>query len=129
MRTAFKLGGIMVLTLLLVACASSTALSRAEQTHQIAFATVDSFLYTEHTDRALFEIAAPGVHAFAEKMRKQAPAAFEASWKAIEAWEAAKNDQGITATAQIYLAVVQSLADSVRPYLLRWAIAQKEVTP
>jgi hypothetical protein len=115
--------------LLCVLCASAVNLGCAaidkdadpvvvtsERTIQAAFESVDALVQFDAANRQLVQATAPQLHAFAESVRKTAPAQFDAAWAALHAYQANKSP----ATGQTLndaAAVVENLARQARLYL------------
>jgi hypothetical protein len=88
-----------------------------EKTTATAFDTIDTFLKIEHENRAAVAAQLPAVHAFAEKVRKDAPAAFREVRAATAAYKASRATGDGTRMDNALLAV-QTLARQARQYLL-----------
>lgn len=90
----------------------------AERGTTIAFETVDSFLALEHTYREWFRVNAPDVHAAAEKLRKEAPAAFASVNALRKAYKASRTPEA-RANLETALAVINQLGVEASVWLAR----------
>lgn len=90
----------------------------AERTIQIAFETVDAFLAAEHDNRAAIARDLPTVHATAEQLRRDAPAAFAEAREAVRLYKASRTAE-VGDAMDAKLARVQSLARVAREHLIR----------
>ncbi len=84
---------LVLLPLLLVGCAhlqpgSDPALVRAEQGLEAATATLDMLVVADFEHRAELEVAVPGAHAVADRIRLQAPPVLRATNAAIDTYRA-----------------------------------------
>lgn len=84
---------------------------RAEQSIQVAFATLDTFLKVDHANRELFKTSLPEVHKFAEYLR--APVGNPPAPRGISYIESAvkvKNAYKLNRTAENKASLVTALA-------------------
>lgn len=90
-------------------------LVRAEQTEKTAFSIMDTFVTIEDQNQALLEAKLPGIHAAAEKIRREGKPAIRALHNAIDAYR--KNPD---APALIKaLSVVESLSNDAQSWIAK----------
>lgn len=127
MKTRLRAAALPVLLLLAVSCATITSgdpvVVRAEQSVNIAFETVDTFLYVEKTHQADLAKVSADAHRVAEALRSNAPDAFRKARRLIDVYKGARTDEN-KANFMTALAFVQALADEVAPYLARYEAAK-----
>ena len=126
MKTVLKTMGYLVcgalLATLLTGCAklqpgADATVVRAQQTVQVAFETVNTFIEFDAANRPWLVANAPAVHAFAEGVRKDAPPVFRYAWEAIALYQSSKSIASGTALSGV-LAKVEAIAAEARNYLL-----------
>lgn len=90
----------------------------AERTLAASFDVIDTFLSVEHERRETVRAELPDVHAFAEQLRREAPAALTAAKSAIDAYKASRDRANADAMNNT-LAAVETLARQSRLHLSR----------
>jgi hypothetical protein len=110
-----------VLAVMVLAGCATGFLARAEQAEMTATLTLDRFVALERDHEVAMEAAIPGVHAFAEKVRREAPDALLALDNALGVYRATGGGQ---TDVQDLTAKLQALADQAQEWLNRWAAAQ-----
>jgi predicted secreted protein len=96
---------------------------RAEQSVNIAFDTVDTFLYVEKYHRADLEKISADIHKVAESVREKGPDGFRAARRLIDVYKNNRTDEN-KANLLTALAFVQALANEVSPYLAKYEAAK-----
>jgi hypothetical protein len=126
-KIRLRAAALPLLLILAVSCATITSgdpiVVRAEQSVNIAFETVDTFLYIEKTHQADLARVSADAHAVAEALRSNAPDAFRKARRLIDVYKANRGDDA-KADMLTALAFVQALADEVAPYLARYEAAK-----
>ena len=117
-----------LLLCLAVACASvapgaDPLVVNAERSINIAFETVDTFLFVEKTHQADLAKVSPGIHAVAERIRGEGPEAFRKARRLIDVYKGARTDEN-KANFMTAIAFVQALANEVSPYLAKYEAAK-----
>lgn len=108
-----------ILALLTVGCASSW-LARAEQTEMSAFLTLDRFVALEHANSVSLEVIAPGSHALAERIRREAPDYLRTYDRALAAYRGSPGE-ATRAEVERIMAAVAELAASAQAILAQYA--------
>lgn len=112
-----------LILILAASCATVTSgdpvVVNAERSVNIAFETIDTFLYIEHNHAAEIAQVSDDVHTVAETLRVNGPEAFRKARRLIDVYKTSRNDQA-KADMLTALAFVQALANEVTPYLARY---------
>jgi hypothetical protein len=126
-KLRLRAAALPILLILAVSCATITSgdpvVVRAEQSVNIAFETVDTFLYIEHTHQADLAKVSADAHVVAEALRTNGPEAFRKARRLIDVYKANRGDDA-KADMLTALAFVQALASEVQPYLVRYEAAK-----
>jgi hypothetical protein len=127
MKPRLRAAALPILLILAVSCATITSgdpvVIRAEQGVNIAFETIDTFLYIEHNHAAELAQVSADVHTVAETLRANGPEAFRKARRLIDVYKANRGDDA-KADMLTALAFVQALAAEVQPYLARYEAAK-----
>lgn len=107
---------VLLLALFAGGCASGFV-ETAEKTHAVSFETVDTFLSIEHDRRDLYREQAPELHAFAESLRGDAPAAFDRAWALIQVYKLTR-DADDRQRAEEAIESVAAMAGEARQWLV-----------
>jgi hypothetical protein len=109
--------------LIAASCATVTSGSAvvvdAERSVNIAFETVDTFLYIEHNHQAEIASFSADAHQIAEALRTQGPEAFRKARRLIDVYKTSRNDEA-KADMMTAVAFVSALANEVQPYLAKY---------
>lgn len=124
LRAALALPTLLILA---VSCASVTSgdpvVVRAEQSVNLAFETIDTFLWIEHNHQADMAKLSADTHQVAEGLRTQGPEAFRKARRLIDAYKGNRTPEG-KADMMTAVAFVSALANEIQPYLARYEAAK-----
>jgi hypothetical protein len=113
---------VVVLAAVLQGCAvlrpgADQFLTRAEQSYDVAFWSVDALFRVEKVTPELDKLV-PGSHAVIDRMRVDAPVVFVSAMNALDAYRANPTEAGKTRITQT-LAVATSLAQDASSWLAK----------
>ena len=91
-------------------------LTRAEQSYDVAFWSVDALFQSEKVTPELDQLV-PGAHAAVNKMRQDAPAIFVAAMNAMDAYRKSPKDASAQTRVTQTLAVATSLSQDAAKWL------------